>query len=66
MQYLAEVGVNPEAVRSDNAGEYTAGVNQNQFLQVCMEHAIDPEKSIPYSPQMNSVAERATRTLLNS
>ena len=65
MQFLAEVGVNPEAVRSDNAGEYTAGANQNQFLQICMERAIDPEKSIPYAPQMNSVAERAMRTLLN-
>jgi transposase InsO family protein len=65
MTFLAEVGVNPEAIRSDNAGEYTAGANCNQFLQICMERAIDPEKSIPYSPQMNSVAERAMRTLLN-
>ena len=59
MTFLAEVGVDPEAVRSDNAGEYTAGANYNQFPQMCMERAIDPEKSIPYSPQMSSVAERA-------
>ena len=47
MQFLAEAGVNPEEVRSDNAGEYTAGANQNQFVQICMERATDAEKSIP-------------------
>jgi transposase InsO family protein len=63
LQFLAEVGVPPEKCRSDFGGEYL-GQKVNQFLQICLERGIQPEKSIPRSPQQNAVAERSNRTLL--
>lgn len=48
-------------LRSDNGGEY---VNE-LFYQFCQDHGIEHQKSAPYSPQQNGLAERMNRTLLD-
>ena len=61
--WLSEVGVPPTRVCSDWGGEFRAAV-ENQFLKVCLERGIWPERSAPYQPQQNK-AERGNRTLTN-
>src|SRR6185312_4806123 len=46
-------------VRSDRGGEYFS----NLFTLFCEEHDIIHERTPPYSPQSNGVAERKNRTL---
>ena len=46
-------------VRSDRGGEYFS----NLFTLICEEHDIIHERTPPYSPQSNGVAERKNRTL---
>ena len=46
-------------VRSDHGGEYFS----NLFTLFCEEHGIIHERTSPYSPQSNEVAERKNRTL---
>jgi transposase InsO family protein len=45
--------------RSDRGGEYFS----NEFDLFCAEHGIIHERTPPYSPQSNGVAERKNRTL---
>ena len=46
-------------LRSDRGGEYFS----NEFDAFCAEHGIIHERTPPYSPQSNGVAERKNRTL---
>ena len=46
-------------VRSDRGGEYFS----SEFDSFCAEHGIIHERTPPYSPQSNGVAERKNRTL---
>ena len=46
-------------IRSDRGGEYFPNV----FISFCEEHGIIHERTPPYSPQSNGVAERKNRTL---
>ena len=46
-------------IRSDRGGEYFS----NEFDSFCAEHDIIHERTPPYSPQSNGVAERKNRTL---
>ena len=46
-------------VRSDRGGEYFS----NEFDLFCAKHGIIHERTPPYSPQSNGVAERKNRTL---
>ena len=46
-------------VRSDHGGEYFS----KEFDAFCAEHVIIHERTPPYSPQSNGVAERKNRTL---
>ena len=46
-------------VRSDRGGEYLS----NEFNLFCEEHGIIHERTPPYSPESNGVAERKNRTL---
>ena len=46
-------------LRSDRGGEYFS----NEFDAFCVEHGIIHERTPPYSPQSNGVAERKNRTL---
>lgn len=61
--WLSEVGVPPSRVRSDWGGEYKSEL-ENQFLKICLERGIWPEKSAPYNPQQNSKAERSIRSIV--
>jgi hypothetical protein len=46
-------------LRSDRGGKYFA----NTFDEFCVEHGIVHERTPPYSPQSNGIAERKKRTL---
>ena len=46
-------------IRSDRGGEYFS----NEFNLFCEEHGIIHERTPPYSPESNGVAERKNRTL---
>jgi transposase InsO family protein len=46
-------------LRSDRGGEYFPKI----FDELCEEHGIIHERTPPYSPQSNGVAERKNRTL---
>jgi hypothetical protein len=46
-------------LRSNRGGEYFLG----DFFDFCLEHGIIHERTPPYSPQSNGVAERKNRTL---
>lgn len=60
---MAENQINKKikAIRSDNGTEY---VNK-KFKEICRENGIIHEKTIPYTPQQNGVAERINRTLMD-
>jgi transposase InsO family protein len=45
--------------RSDRSGQYFS----NEFDLFCVEHGMIHERTPPYSPQSNGVAERKNRTL---
>jgi transposase InsO family protein len=51
-----------KAVRTDNGGEYTSD-HMTEFLK---QNGIIHERTVPYSPQMNGIAERFNRTLLDA
>jgi transposase InsO family protein len=61
--YKAEVETQLEKkikrLRSDRGGEYFS----NDFDLFCAEHGIIHERTPPYSPQSNGIAERKNRTL---
>lgn len=55
-----ELNLKIKAVRSDNGTEF---VNRN-FCEFFEKHGIRHEKSTPYSPQQNGLAERMNRTII--
>lgn len=53
-------GRKPKFIRSDNGGEY---VNK-QFTEYLQQEGIQQQKTAPYTPQQNGLAERKNRTLI--
>lgn len=53
-------GRKPKFIRSDNGGEY---VNK-QFIAYLQQEGIQQQRTAPYTPQQNGVAERKNRTLV--
>ncbi|XP_073137728.1 uncharacterized protein [Henckelia pumila] len=47
-----------KVLRSDRGGAY-----ESPFAEFCSQHGIKHERTAPYSPQQNGVAERKNRTL---
>lgn len=47
-------------LKTDNGGEYSS----NEFKKYCAEKGIQITYTVPYNPQMNSIAERLNRTLM--
>ena len=50
---------NIKPLRTDRGGEYFS----NDIFEFCAEHGIIYERTSPYSPQSNGIAERKNRTL---
>jgi transposase InsO family protein len=50
------------ALRSDNGGEFISGA----FDALLAERGTARQRTVPYTPQQNGVAERVNRTLLNT
>jgi len=48
-----------KCLRSNRGGEYFS----SDFSDFCVEHGIIHERTTPYSPQSNRIAERKNRTL---
>ena len=46
-------------LRSDNGEEYV----NNKFINFCIEHGIQLQHIVPYTPQQNGVVERKNHTL---
>ena len=55
-----QTGEKVKAIRSDGGGEY----NSDAFDAYLLEHGIARQRTPPYTPEHNGVAERANRTLL--
>jgi transposase InsO family protein len=49
-----------KAVRTDNGGEYTSALLASYYKK----KGIDPQTTMPYTPQQNGKAERLNRTLM--
>ncbi|GAB2294632.1 hypothetical protein Dimus_038312 [Dionaea muscipula] len=49
-----------KCLRTDNGGEYTS----REFKSYCVVRGIRHEKTVPRTPQHNSVAERMNRTIV--
>jgi transposase InsO family protein len=57
-----QTGKRIKTLRTDNGGEYTS----RKFQELCDEAGIRHEKSQPYTPQSNGLAERKNRTLVET
>lgn len=55
-----QTGRKIKALREDNGGEY----DNNTFKEYFAKHGIRFEKTAPYSPQQNGMAERMNRTIV--
>uniref|UniRef100_H3H9T3 Integrase catalytic domain-containing protein n=1 Tax=Phytophthora ramorum TaxID=164328 RepID=H3H9T3_PHYRM len=55
-----QTGKRVQTLRSDNGGEYTSGA----MAKFCADHGIVQKFTPPYTPQLNGVAERMNRTLV--
>ncbi|KAH7460370.1 Retrovirus-related Pol polyprotein from transposon TNT 1-94 [Phytophthora ramorum] len=55
-----QTGKRVKTLRSDNGGEYTSGA----MAKFCADHGIVQKFTPPYTPQLNGVAERMNRTLV--
>lgn len=57
-----QTGKKIKVLRSDNGGEFTS----NEFRDFCRQEGIRRQKSFPYNPQQNGVAERKNRSIIGA
>ena len=57
-----QTGKRVKLFRCDNGGEYTSGA----MSKLCVDRGIVQKFTLPYTPQLNGVAERMNRTLVES
>jgi transposase InsO family protein len=55
-----QCGKKIKCLRNDNGGEYTSHL----FTKFLKDNGIRHQKTVPYTPQQNGVAERANRTIV--
>ncbi|MBF6309039.1 transposase family protein, partial [Nocardia farcinica] len=55
-----QTGKRVKVLRSDNGGEYTSGA----MAKLCADRGIEQKFTPSYTPQLNGVAERMNRTLV--
>jgi transposase InsO family protein len=48
--------------KTDNGGEYTS----SEYIDFCKEAGIKREKTVPYNPQQNGVADRKNRSIVTA
>ena len=53
---------NIKIFQSDNGGEFTS----NEFKDLCRDSGINKVLNTPYNPQLNGVAERKNRTIMEA
>ena len=64
--WIAALGVCPERLRMDGAGENIGMNGVNSVMQLCYERCIYPERTVPYQSQQMSRVERVHRTFLEA
>ena len=62
--WIAFLGVAPERLRHDGAGENLGASGMNSVVQICYERCIYPERTVPYQPEQLTGVERVNRTFL--
>jgi hypothetical protein len=62
--WMALLGVCPERLRHDGAGENLGNNGLNSVVQICYERGIYAERTVPYNPQQLTRVERVNRTFL--
>ena len=60
MRQWRETGRKLKAVRADNGGEY-----RGQFEEYCRSKGIRLEYTVPKTPELNGLAERMNRTVMD-
>ena len=55
-----QCGLLIKIIRTDNGGEF----KNKRFASYCKDNSIIHQKTVPYSPQQNGVAERMNRTIV--
>jgi hypothetical protein len=64
--WIASLGVCPERLRMDGAGENIGANGVNSVMQLCYERCIWPERTVPYQSQQMSRVERVHRVFLEA
>ena len=62
--WIAHLGVRPERLRHDGAGENLGANGMNSVTQICYERCIYPERTVPYNPEQLTRVERVNRIFL--
>ena len=62
--WIMYLGVCPEMLRHERAGENLGSNGMNSVTQICYERCIYPERTVPYNPEQLTRVERVNRLFL--